>query len=155
MSLLIFCWVQNPAFHAHPLLFIGHFFLKLPDTFFPQSSHIPQSALELFHRRAPDNLELFRTPPDISNHTRLNFSPWSISGIFDLYHRMPLKHQISSPSSSGRDSPQKRCIAVQMWPPLKSSFPAGVCPATDDPAAPTCRALRCLSQDQTGTHWRR
>ena len=153
-------WIQNPASRALPthssLLFIV--FLKLPDTFFPRSSHIPPSALEVFHRvgaSPPDKFELFRTSPlpDISNHTWLNFSLLSSEGIFDLcHHHMPLNCLIFlSPSSKAG---------------LKSSSLAGVCPATDDPAAPTCRALLCplsgsdrhtllemLSQNQTDTHY--
>ena len=41
-----FFWLQRLAFIAHcSLVYISHFFSQLPDTFFPQSSHI---ALELF-----------------------------------------------------------------------------------------------------------
>ena len=41
-----FFWLQRLAFIAHcSLVYLFHFFSQLPDTFFPQSSHI---ALELF-----------------------------------------------------------------------------------------------------------
>merc|ERR1719507_226058 len=68
-----------------PGLILVYRFPRIARHLFPTKLSNPSpSALEVFHRVGdPDKLELFRTspPPDISNHTWLNFSPWSRASL--------------------------------------------------------------------------
>ena len=130
-----FFWLQRLAFIAHcSLVYLFHFFSQLPDTFFPQSSHI---ALELFSPVSSRQVGAFsQTSRHLQSH---------LAKLFYLHHNItPVNCQnMSQPILL-------RVEALSLTKAYKSSFPAGVFPATGDPAAPTCRAL-LSPQDQTHT----
>ena len=71
----------------------------------------------------------------------------------ETFHRalFYLHHNITPVNCQNMSQPiLLRVEALSLTKAYKSSFPAGVFPATGDPAAPTCRAL-LSPQDQTHT----
>ena len=72
-----FFWLQRLAFIAHcSLVYLFHFFSQLPDTFFPQSSHI---ALELF---SPVSSRQVRAFSQTSRHLQSHLAKLSTEPFF-------------------------------------------------------------------------